>query len=83
MIDKDYLQMLVCPETRQSLVEASPALLSKLNARIAQGQAKTKGGRELKDPIQAGLVRKDGQALYPIQDRIPILLVDESIPLES
>lgn len=81
MIDKDYLQLLACPETRQSLEEAPAAVLKALNARIANGAVKTKGGRVLTDPIQAGLVRKDGQALYPIHDRIPILLVDESIPL--
>jgi uncharacterized protein YbaR (Trm112 family) len=81
VIDKDYLQLLACPETRQALEEAPAALLAKLNARIAAGGVKTKGGRALQEPVQAGLVRKDGKALYPIQDRIPILLVDESIPL--
>jgi uncharacterized protein YbaR (Trm112 family) len=71
------------PEERAllGLEEAAPAVLKALNARIAQGSVKTKGGRILKDPIQAGLVRKDGKSFYPIQDRIPILLVDESIPL--
>jgi uncharacterized protein YbaR (Trm112 family) len=81
VIDKDYLQLLACPETRQPLEEAPAALLKTLNARIAQGSVKTKGGRAVTDPIQSGLVRKDGKALYPIHDRIPILLVDESIPL--
>lgn len=81
MIDKDYLQMLACPETHQTLEEASPAVLKALNARIARGEVKTRGGRLVETPVQAGLVRKDGRMLYPIQDRIPILLVDESLPL--
>ena len=29
----------------------------------------------------AALVRADGAYLYPIQDKIPILLLDEAIPL--
>lgn len=81
MIDKDYLQMLACPETRQPLEEASAAVLKSLNARVALGQVKTKGGAAVTKTIDAGLVRKDGKALYPILDRIPVLLIDESIPL--
>ena len=81
MIDKDYLSMLACPDTRQPLEEATPEQLTALNARIAQGAVTNKGGTSVKEPIQAGLVRKDGKALYPIVDRIPVLLVDESIPL--
>lgn len=81
MIDKDYLQMLACPDTRQPLEEATAEQLTALNARIAQGTVTNKGGTPVKVPIEAGLVRKDGKALYPIVDRIPVLLVDESIPL--
>jgi uncharacterized protein YbaR (Trm112 family) len=81
VIDKDYLQMLACPDTRQPLEEASPELILSLNERVAKGLVKNKGGTQVKEPIQAGLVRKDKKALYPIVDRIPVLLVDESIPL--
>jgi uncharacterized protein YbaR (Trm112 family) len=81
VIDKDYLQMLACPDTRQPLEEATPEQLLALNERVKAGGVKNKGGAIVKDPIQAGLVRKDGKALYPIVDRIPVLLVDESIPL--
>ena len=81
VIDKDYLQMLACPDTRQPLEEAPPELILSLNERVAQGLVRNKGGAEVKDPIQAGLVRKDGKTLYPIVDRIPVLLVDEGIPL--
>jgi uncharacterized protein YbaR (Trm112 family) len=81
VIDKDYLQMLACPETRQPLEEAAPELILALNERVAQGLVKNKAGTQVKEPIQAGLVRKDKKALYPIVDRIPVLLVDESIPL--
>lgn len=81
MIDKDYLQMLACPETRQTLEEASAAVLAKLNQAIAKGTVKNKGGTAVTAPVAAGLVRKDGKALYPIVDRIPVLLVDEAIPL--
>jgi uncharacterized protein YbaR (Trm112 family) len=33
------------------------------------------------EPVDGGLVRSDGRFLYPIRDDIPIMLVEEAIPL--
>jgi len=81
VIDKDLLQILACPETHQSLAEAAPDLLKRVNDRIAAGKAKNQGGAEVKEPLEAGLVRQDGKIVYPIRDGIPVLLVDEGISL--
>lgn len=81
MIDKDFLQMLACPETRQALDEASSDLLKRVNARIASGELKTKAGTVVKEPLESALVRRDGKILYPIRNRIFVLLADEGIPL--
>jgi len=81
VIDKDLLQILACPETHQSLSEAPPDLLKRVNDRVAAGKAKNKRGEDVKEPLEAGLVRQDGKILYPIRDGIPVLLVDEGIPL--
>ena len=32
-------------------------------------------------PITEGLVREDGRILYPVEDGIPVMLVEESIEL--
>ena len=81
MIDKDLLQILACPETHQSLAEAGADLLKRVNDRVAAGKAKNKAGEDVKEPLDAGLVRQDGKIVYPIRDGIPVLLVDEGIPL--
>ncbi len=81
MIDKDLLQILACPETHQALAEAGPDLLKRINDRIAAGQAKNKGGADVKQPLDGGLVRHDAKILYPIRDGIPVLLIDEGIPI--
>ena len=81
MIDKDLLQILACPETHQGLTEAGADLLKRVNDRIAAGKARNKGGHDVKDALEAGLVRQDGKIVYPIRDGIPVLLVDEGIPL--
>ena len=81
MIDKDLLQILACPETHQSLEEAQPELLKRLNDKISAGKAKNKGGADVKEPLTAGLVRQDQTIVYPIRDNIPVLLIDEGIPV--
>ncbi len=80
MIDKDLLQILACPQTHQPLAEAGADLLARVNARIVAGQAKNQGGAKVDLALEAGLVRQDGEIVYPIRDGIPVLLVDEGIP---
>jgi uncharacterized protein YbaR (Trm112 family) len=81
MVDQQLLDILVCPETKQALHLADARVLEPLNAAIAAGTVRTRGGRILEEPVSAGLMREAGDVLYPIRDDIPIMLVDEAIPL--
>ncbi|MFT7669689.1 MAG: hypothetical protein ACI8X5_002394 [Planctomycetota bacterium] len=83
MIDKELLKILACPQTHQPLAEAKADLVAKLNAAIAAGGVKNVGGGELSEVLTAGLVREDGKIFYPIRDEIPVLLIDEGIPVEA
>jgi uncharacterized protein len=80
-MSKELLEILACPETKQPLTFAAPALLERINNRIRQGQLTNRRGTSVTAPIDGGLVRQDGQYLYPIRDDIPIMLIDEAIPL--
>ena len=80
MIDKELLEILACPETHQPLSEASEELVAAVNAKIASGLENV-GKNKVEGEIGGGLVREDGQILYPIRDDIPVLLVDEGISL--
>jgi uncharacterized protein YbaR (Trm112 family) len=81
MIDQNLLEILVCPETKQPLRVADEDLLKKLNASIESGQVKNRGGEAVTAGLNEALVREDGEVLYPVRDDIPIMLIDESIPL--
>lgn len=83
MIDPDFLRLLVCPQSRQPLREATAAELASVNRAIAAGGVNNRGGGPVKAALVAGLVPQDGSVVYPIQDGIPILLSAEAIPLAS
>ena len=60
---------------------AEPAVIDKLNGQIAAGTVTNRAGQPVKEKIDGGLVRVDGKFLYPIRRNIPVMLVDEGIPL--
>jgi uncharacterized protein len=83
MIDKELLKILVCPESHSPLHLADAQLLAKINRAIAAARVQNRAGRIVEQPLQGGLVRQDNQLLYPITDDIPVLLIDEAIPLDQ
>ncbi len=80
-ISPDLLEILVCPETKQPVALASEDILAKLNSEIAGERLRNRGGARVTSPIAEGLVREDGKILYPIDDGIPVMLIEESIEL--
>ena len=81
MIDKDLLQILACPESHQPLAEADEQLLARVNERVSSGQAKNRAGNTVREKLEGGLVRQDGKLVYPVREGIPVLLIDEGIPI--
>jgi uncharacterized protein YbaR (Trm112 family) len=83
MVDQELLDMLCCPETKEDVSLAESGLVEKLNAKIDAGQLKNRGGEIVKEKMDSGLIRADRKVLYPIREDIPIMLIDEAIPLEG
>jgi uncharacterized protein YbaR (Trm112 family) len=81
MIDAELVQILACPESKEPVRLAEPALIERLNAAIRAGRVRNRGGETVSEPVDGGLVREDGRYLYPIRDDIPIMLVEEAIAL--
>ena len=81
MINKTLLDILVCPEDHSSLTPANSELVERLNQQIERGELNNQAGQAIKEKIDGGLVRADGQFLYPIRDDIPIMLIEERILL--
>ena len=81
MLDPELLKIMCCPETHQPIALAEPSLIEKLNQQIVAGQLKNRARQPVKEKIDAGLVREDKKFLYPIRGNIPIMLIDEAIPV--
>lgn len=80
-IDRELLEILVCPETRQPVRLASAEQLEALNRRARAGELRNRGGEPVRDEIREGLVREDAKVLYPVDDGIPVMLVEQSFEL--
>lgn len=83
MISNELVEILACPEDKSPVHRAEEALLQSLNAQIRKGELKTREGELVLDLLEEGLIRADGKVLYPVREGIPIMLISESIALES
>ena len=80
-IDEDLLGMLRCPETLQKLHLADANAIARLNESIKGGTVNNRGGQTVSEPLNGGLIREDSQFLYPIRANLPVMLIEEAIPL--
>ena len=83
MISPDLLEILCCPETKEDVALIDQTLIDKINTKISSGGIKNRGDRAVTEKIDGGLLRKDQKYLYPIREDIPIMLIDEALPMEQ
>ncbi len=80
-LDPAILKCLCCPETHQPFALADPALIGQLNDQLLAGKLRNRAGQAPAGRLDGGLLRQDGKFLYPIHGGLPVLLVDEAIPV--
>lgn len=80
-MNPELLSILRCPETRQALVHAEAAVVERLNAQVATGSLRNATGQPVTVKLDGGLVRADGKTLYPVRNKVPVLLIGEAIAL--
>lgn len=82
-LDKDLLAILCCPDTKQPVMLADDLLIEKVNGAIDRGSLKNKAQKPVTEKLDGGLIRSDSKILYPVREDIPVMLIDEGIPLEQ
>ncbi|MDR2729233.1 MAG: hypothetical protein LBB56_08865 [Chitinispirillales bacterium] len=79
MVDKELLDILCCPETKQNVTLLDEESVKVINGKIKTGELKNRGGEAVKELIDGALLREDRKYFYPIREDIPIMLIDEAI----
>lgn len=83
MITPALLDILRCLESHSRLILASPTQMETMNELLVAGRLKNRVGDTLKEPLAAALVNDTETLAYPIMDGIPVMLLDEAIPLNQ
>ena len=80
-MDQELLKILCCPQTKVPVELLAARDLEKLNGAIAAGRIKQADGATVKKPIAEALITRDRKTIYRIDDGIPIMLIDQGIPV--
>ena len=80
-VDPELVEILVCPETRRPVRVASADELARVNAGVRGGTLRNRAGTRVERELTEALMRDDGRVLFPVDDGIPSMLIEESIPL--
>jgi len=83
VISAELLDLLVCPEDRTPLRAADQAVIDAANRKVVAGTLRNRVGRVVERHLDGGLIRQDGKLMYPIVDNLPIMLIDEAVPMEQ
>lgn len=83
MVDTELLSILVCPENKTPVTVVEQDVVDRINAAIAAGELKNRAGDVVDSAIDSGLLREDGAYLYIVREDIPVMLIDEAIPMDQ
>ncbi len=81
--DKNLLDIVCCPATRQPMVSMSSATLATLNSLVREQKIRDRDDALVTEELQEALVTDDGKIAYPIVDGIPVLLAERGISLSQ
>lgn len=79
-IDKKLLATLRCPVTKRPLRLMHRDKTAKLNHAIDNGQVHFADGRRVTESYNDALITDNSSNIYRIDDGIPVMFEDESIP---
>ncbi|MDH4262549.1 MAG: hypothetical protein OEV78_05820 [Spirochaetia bacterium] len=81
-MDKELLDILVCPRTKKKLVLATDDIINILNKKINSGKCHDISGEPVKDTVKEGLFQPEDKTFYLIRDGIPLLIYDNGIKID-
>jgi len=81
-VEPDLLAILVCPDNHRPLRQLDAEGLRRVNERIAARALRNRKGEVVDRALPEALVREGDDLIYPVENGIPVLLVEDGIPLD-
>jgi uncharacterized protein YbaR (Trm112 family) len=79
-LDKRLLEILCCPVTKQPVLPLNARQLEVLRKAQQEADLQLADGSVAAEPVEAGLITRDGKSIYLIADGIPVMLADQAVP---
>ena len=82
-VDPELVEILICPDTKENVDLAPAEVIKKINLAIKEKQVRNLDDQPVEEALQDGLIRDDGEIIYPVRDCIPVMLIGEGIPMKQ
>ena len=82
-IDRKLLEILVCPISKQPVLLLADDKRAHLNRLISDGSVRSLDGTVVAVELLQALITRNGTSIYPVEDDIPIMLEEKSIPTDQ
>ena len=82
-VDSKLLEILRCPVTKQPLSVLAEEKIAQINEQISAGQVQYADGSNVEKELEEALITENGRFIYRVDNDIPIMLQDFSIPMSE
>jgi uncharacterized protein YbaR (Trm112 family) len=83
MLESKLIDMLRCPMDGSRLHLLTDAEVSRLNLALESGNLRDRLDQRISCPLDAGLLNRQANRVYPVRGGIPSLVADEAVELSE
>ena len=82
-MDRQLLEILVCPKSKKKLQSADSRIIEKVNDKINSGECRDISLNTVEEPLTDALLQPEEQILYPVRNEIPVMIYEQAIDISD